>query len=1132
MGKNIEKFIKKHSLYQCLLIVAGFSAIAGGLAYILYSGIRTQIYHDIVVGNITIPGVNKDADFVMYFTVAIVYLVLFLWLYRRKNETSQRTISDKRIWIFIALLAVGIYILKIKNIAGLMIAFAGYLYCLLIFICENVEHENKKDILLIPVYIYLSLCGIQAVAVYYFPDIHSMMERYFVFVFIIILITYTWIIKKMVNNKKLDNGLAIFSDGGQLFIPLCIYGVINTQYYYRNAAINAPGYGNFEKLIIGIVGVLLIGNIVKIIWNRGHGEKNNLVFLSTLVAYTILLYWSTYYNLMISTDSFHMGETAIVYPQIVEFGQTWGEEFVSVLQGLGFIVSGLNELVFGGTYATYVQAHNLWLLVSAVSLVTVVYPMLKQKWPLLFIIPIMPFFFMNRIFFVATVFIILLNPKLIACPVKWTYAYILACIFHVWYQPTYGGGQSAAILVAGIYMWYHEYKSGKLVTQWKTAAGRIKYTVFIVSVALIGILCLPMLRLVFSFLKTNGAETRIGNGIGIFQSLLSRPNVLTDLLLVDASLQAFVNYGLGFMFCAAALVIYMKYVREEKNFVRRFQGFLLTVSAVFSYFLTLPASFTRMDNGVTRIGWTSLIYFCALLPMLIYIYWDKIKKDRGWMLLIGTMVWSSCYMMNPSGALLHQKTNAVVYVPDEAVFVTPKESGLGKLGNAYVGDLGFLHEAMALNEICTYLLNENQTYYDFTDKSIYYYLTGMKVPGKYVSSMVAANEELQKEVITRLRENDVPLIYMNKPLRYMGVSESLRAYRIYRYFMLQDYKYITYKDCDFLVRGDLDLSPLANEIVEYDISELISNPKAEISMDGFAKDIVKEFGGGEWDTLNDLVFSEENLQITGTDPFIRFQVDRDVEISELDVVEITLGSQDSMVGQLWIDTDKGASTEEQTLYFEIEKGHAVIPVQKFSVFHGIEGKVKNIRVDFVERYEEKVGFETIKLYKLNTSNRQELEKRYKEASLRVTDGRLDKAFYQADLGYLPSEWGTNWRRMENRFEGVKEFTQSQLEFIGEGIRIVPEIKGNEVEFLRISLGGIVTTPTAYSVKVTGLDTKGNRFDEKFTFKVRGNIALVPLASSPNCLKAEVIEEIEISSINGVDKNLENITGVTLLKLIK
>lgn len=1100
--------------------------ISSLICYFLFrNGI--QPYHDIVVGNITLPGVFKNVDFYTYFTFVFVYIVTFLILIRTNNKRQPDNDNGKvegKFGLFHIILGIvpvfTFMALKMGTFPIFNLCF--YLFLLLAALYLNkskLDSDNIEKLITSLFFTYLSSSGVLAAAGYFLPGLADRVTKYFVPVLWLVLCLESFVIYLISSNKLKINKSTVIDLNSvvtQIIVPLCLFSLINTRYIYKGNGYMPVQYDRFKRIVIAVIILLIVINIITVAAAFIKKKRIQSVFISTIVSFISVCFWDTGYNLLINTDQFHTGETAVVYQQIVNIGQKWGSEFVSVLQGLGFFLSWLNEVVFGGTYATYTQAQNLLLVLAGVLTVILLYPIIEHKWLILLIAPVMPLFYMNRIFLIAPVFLLLLNPKIIKSPVKWSYCYILTCILHILYQPTYGGAVAASLVPALFLIWYKEFKN-KANLNFKNLGNKIKLAGFLISVIVIGVFCLPIILNALHFLRTNGYETMIGNGVSVMQTLKYTPNYLTGYTLLDMIIQFILKFGSGLAAVIIMLYMLITYIIKQNDHIKMVQGFILTVSAGISFFLMLPAVFTRIDPGISRIGGLGFIFFGFLIPILIYLYRKEIKIKSVAVFICGLCLCAGFYVTFPSYLQIHEKANSVVNIPYDAVYAKPEETGIKNLGYAFVQNEQYLHEAMVINEVCNYLLKNDQTYYDFTDKSVYYLLANRKVPGLYVSSMVAANEVLQNESIERLKNNDVPLIFVNQPLRYMGVSESLRSYRIYRYFIEQDYKFMSYKNCNFLVRKDINLTPIQRDIEFVDLSNKIGLYDDKIDESTYNSTKLLELSRKDISYSNSIKVADSSMSIVGVDPYIIFNTSAQTDFNKIQLIEINLKNMPSvgMTGQLFVQTEKIGHNEKNSIHVDIKSKRILIPLYKYDQFK-LDSKLVTLRLDFDNvPNNTDVSVDNIKLYSLTDIQKEELAKQYAKLTKNDTDNRLDDAFHQVDLMQLPYQWGHSFDLMQDRFlsSGTAESNEKNVKVnvvqVNVHFDMKQAISGSNGEFLKLNLDYGDNKKRSAVLVVKGTDINGNPLSENFQFTTASDKLLIPVGSSPNCLQAKEITGFDL-----------------------
>lgn len=1146
--KTINKFkyfIPKNSkvALKSSVVSSILAFISSLICYFLFRN-GVQPYHDIIFGDITLSGLYKDVDFFAYYTFVGVYLMTFIifnaYLNNKTEINSDVEVKLQPHHFIIGLLPAFLAVLiKINTISIFIFCFCTYLAIIIILLKKvNFSSENITKLTISCFYLYLSACGILAIVNYYLPNIADRINRYFIPIIWVALLCFGYIIyllTKGLFKKRKDLFIDIVSLGTQYFIPLCLFGLINIRYLYKGAPYNIIYYGRFKKAVIAAVILFCVINLILLIKVIITKKRPNSVSLITLISFTAISLWNSGYNMVINPDQFHTGETAIVYQQIVQMGQKWGSEFVSVLQGLGFSISWLNNFLFGGTFSTYSQTQNILLIVCAALTVVLLYPIIKHKWLILLIAPVMPIFYINRIYLVIPVFLLLLNPKTIKNPFKWTYCYILTCIIHILYQPTYGGALAAAFLPVLFIIWYNALKNRTIIDTQKKAT-YFKFALFLLSVLVIGILCIPMLLNAVHFLRTNGYETLTANGYTISQSIKLPALNFTGYTLIDMAIQFCFKFGSGLLALIIMLYMFVRYVLRQKDEVLRIQGFILTLSAIISYFLMLPAIYTRIDQGLSRIGAVGCLFLGFLVLILLYQYRKEIKIKPVAIFIFGISLSVGFYMNQPTYLNIHQKECSVVNIPDDAIYAKPEETGLKNLGYSFVQNERYLHESMVINEVCNYLLKDNQTYYDFTNKSIYYFLTNRKVPGLYVASYVASNQVLQEESVERLKQNDVPIIFI-KDETY---EESISSYRIYRYIMEQNYNFVRYKGCNFLVRGDINLSPIKQGMELLDLSNTIGIYDNQIDESSYNEALLETLTGTNLVGTNSITASEGKMQIDGIDPNIVYKSSNQIDFCKIQLVEINLKNNPAvgMKGQLFVQTNSVMFNENNTIHFDIKSKRILIPLYKYQQFQ-LNNKLVSLRLDFdnvLDRTD--VTVDSIKLYSLNDQQKDSLQQQFVKMAANAVDNRLDDIFHLSNLMYLPSDWGHSFNLIKNRLLASETAQAEQKNVTVNNTPVTvhfdmkQSIPGSKGELLRIKLNYNDKETREATIIVKGKDKKGNEITEEFLFATKSDNMLIPVGSSPNCLLANEITGFDMVLTPAAAPYEVNIVDAQMYQLIK
>ena len=1136
---KLSNFICQNEVfvYRAMIKSIFIAVFAGLCSYIILKNF-TQPYYDSIASSLTLNGIYKNVDFYAYFIFAAVYFISFFRFCRKYKQLEQETVFEfkiKRRLIFIfAVCFIGLIFLKNNYFSSFHIAFFAYIAGLLAFMKykkQSIQTLIKTGLLCF--YIYMVLSGFLAVFVYYKPEFVAIWEKYYNLLFWLALGVFGFLIYIIITkfSRRTDGIIHFLSDISQILIPFILFSLINTIYYYQGTKVELVYFKNFQLLIKCIVFILVAINIVFVVVKRIKKIKKTDIQLPTIVCYAVVMFWNTQYNLLIDSDQFYTAQTAVLWNQIIELGQKWETELLSGFQGMGFFISALNKFLFGGTFSTYVQAENVLLILCVAVTSIFLYFLVEQKWLLLFYIPIIPLFTVNELFLIAFTFIFLVHPNLLKSPIRWTYCYIAISLIHIWYQPVYGGVITIAMLPALFFFW----RQAALSKQYdlKNKKDKLKLSIFAASVVLIAVICIPVIKNSIYFIFVYILQPIAANGIAFAQTAWSKPIYFTGFEWIDKLFFFIVTYGFGLLACALMLYVFMCCILKEPDEIKKKQGFILTVSTGIAYFLFMPFVLIRIDAGLPLIGSVSVIYFGCILLLLFYLYRNRIKNKNLLVIVILMNVFVACYVSYQPFLQLKEKASSVVYIPDDAIFSKPEETGLNNLGYAFVEDKQYIYEAMVINEMCKKLLTKEQMYYDFTDKSIYYWYADKKIPSVTVSNMLAATDKLQKKSLDKIKSMDIPLIYVYNPLRYTEVSESLRTYRIYRYFLEQDYRFVNYKGADFLVRNDIDLSPIKMDIEQPNFSELIE--KNVLSFEGEQYGTKVFEAGIEAILAANNIKIENSISIMGEDPHIIFDVTSSVPLANLGLIEIDLKKLPpaKVTGQVFLATDKIAFNEENSIHFEINNNKIIIPVFMLEQFQ-IDGLLKNIRFDFDNiDIGTQIQFDKINLYSLSEQQKNEVQAMYTDLNSQLDYVKINDIFHQSNLQSLPFEWGYNWNKMKNRFEQTADFNMKETVQLNDSNKqqeiSVSSLKGKESEFMILDVDMEHRQQSQLSVTINGIDEKGNIFSELFTCHAEKGKLLIPIGSAPICLKAKEISSVTLS--NELPQTEIKINNITFYRLV-
>lgn len=1020
-----ERF--KNDIHDMEPQTAAFSAFLSGvvatlisMCYFVVGQNGREKYTDIVSDYLALDGVYKGVDVKAFYILICSFVILFYVIYRglKKRDFRLQLCTRK----------------------------------------SSGRGETLKNGIFSYIYIYLALTGIEALIQF---SGRVDISEYSNWVMLLTVVTWVGI---TVFMRRSSDKIGRYISYLQALIPCNILGIINTRYIYQENEVRSVALEQLKSVIVVVWLVMEVACLGIIIRKYCKKQKATLQ-VTTVVAMLMILAWNCDYDLLINTDTFHMGETAIVYNQIVNLEQRWGIDFSSIMQGMGLMLSGINEWLFDGKFSMYMQSINFLLLCFAVLLGIVAYRYAKDSAWFFLYLSFMPALLMDRTYLIIITFLILINKKLLENIYLWTYVFVLLCIANVFYQPTYGGAVCASLLIPFVVMWRAEIiKSEQTIVRYFL---RKRQLVFLISLILIGVCCIPLLHNAIVFLAENGKSTAEANGITILQSAKYFP--VTTAIFGNKYLACLIvyliRYALGPLVLMALFYYFVVYKEKVTDCVTRMQLLILSISGSVSYILMINATFNRIDSGLSRIGNVNCIYSCLLVIALLLL-WRNLPSKMMPGILIGIMCFCGLYVNDFSLFTINEKVCTVVEIPEDAVFIKEEEHGLQNLGDVFTDNELYIYEAKILNEVCLKLLDENQTYYDCMDKSIYYNYTNKKVPSYHVAQYtLGGSTDLQEKAIKNMQKQDVPVIFIKGVESTSYISK--RCYLMYRYLIQLDYRLIQYKGCYFLVDKEIDLTPIQTDIADMQWQWLTDNSE-------FANYI---------DKLRKKETSNKNNNLSN--------------INGTDIAVIRFNNTEELAGVLDAELDGRMVSMVVNVG---QQGALVLPTYL----------ADKISVELSENLEECI--QEVAFYNIAESKISEFDDKVQEIMEESELNKLNQALGANSVGYAAEEWGNNFDNMNEKFSLVSDLTKN-IDETEAGAFIIEDISnvaGENAEFLYLQLENKQENVVA-TVITNGTDRNGNDFSESLdiALKYKDSALLIPIGCSPRVLTASEIESIEI-----------------------
>jgi hypothetical protein len=367
--------------------------------------------------------------------------------------------------------------------------------------------------------------------------------------------------------------------------------------------------------------------------------------------------------------------------------------------------------------------------------------------------------------------------------------------------------------------------------------------------------------------------------------------------------------------------------------------------------------------------------------------------------------------------------------------------------------------------------------------------------------------------------------------------------------MMQDYSFVRYKGCDFLVRNDIDLSPIADCMETIDMATQVGIVDNQIDIAAYENSLLEKLSLNNQTVFNNIENINNKMKIIGEDPFIIMKPKNNIDFSDIQLIEIKLKNKlpKGMRGQLFITTEYVDHNEINTIRFEIQENRVLIPLYKLSQF-ALNGKLIDVRLDFDSiNNGQEATVESINLYRLDETQKMNLEEQYAQLAKSLTSKSLNDAFHQPYLAYLPLEWGANFKRLAFRFspteKAISGICNQKSYFLNDSISVVDEpvtvnlqlekpVQGIDGEFLKLKLNYSDKKEQNVALIVNGIDKENTPFTEEFMFVSKDSDLLIPIGSAPICLQAKSIESIDIVFEMKKEPYSVSIEQVQLYKLEK
>jgi hypothetical protein len=941
-----------------------------------------QIYHDIVVGNITWEDVYKDIDYKAIYGYFVAFFISLIGSFQVFNRFNYRTDSNCQHYnsIFLMLVSLFFYCLMIWFVRGgvpktelflsSFISLVG-----LFFISNTNEWNGKKDetlnkemkqkftmILLSCLFLYFSYIGAVTFAAFIFPNKMyvnllemKLVTNLVIYTIIFLLVILVYYIKRI--SLFLIGKILLAS---QITLPLLQLIMLKNQYVQDNKIITPFEFPFLTKTLIltSVVGSIIYA-IYKLFYSK-QGNVSNYIIITTIISIsTFVAYNKPVYSTFVK-DDFHLGELLIPWQQIVGFNQVLFHEFVSIQGVMGLMLGWINEFLLDGSYASFMYSFTYLDVFFTVIISLIVFRLAGVRG---LIIILFGLNIMDRYLLAIATLLLLADYKLWRKPFYWLILWNILSLLNVLYIPAIGAAQVIATLPFAIFACYRfvAEKSINFKTKLSSFLGLLTFDI------VLAILLFPTIMGVIKFILDNGATNTVGYGKTLFNNLKS-PSWFSspEYQFLHEIIWNTLRVG-GWIFGVSIILYYaIKQIRitKGKEFLLQhsYTSIYLPVTSVIFILLLIPYSMGRIDQGVSRTGSVTLLVLGTLLPLLLVIRFNKEKARLRNSILLGVILGYSSAVSYQDMGLFYNKAIDPIVVPSDEKLFNGKDYDLNHLGTIYSKE-SRIEELKNLQTILGEFLEQSETYYDFTNRSSLYYLLDKKVPVPYSADYVAMNYNQQSKIITILNDNPPPLVFLGPNIRHDGGPASLRSYRVYRFFINEGYKYYEESGLSFLVRSDrfnkliesneqTDLFEKQKKREIFHVKDLKSIP---VAWGRNFKNLESRFQKGDikLDLLkvNQIKNEIDSFIITNSqDPYIVWNIEGTVDGSSYDYLKVNIttnGSEkEKLRGQIFWATNNRDFDEDFSFKFNITREALLIPMGSHPDW--LKEEISKIRIDFDE----------------------------------------------------------------------------------------------------------------------------------------------------------------------------------------
>ncbi|MCP3745971.1 hypothetical protein [Paenibacillus sp. A3M_27_13] len=1001
---NLKLFLPKSSMHLLVSsVLAVLLSLVSTMAFLKIYANGKQVYHDIIAGNIVWSDQFKSLDYsIIYFFIFCfcLFLIPLIYFVNKKNIAEIQmnpaglfVSKNLLVCFFFLFYAVSFYFFS-GNSSFIYISILMFITYFVVE-CKKTNSIDKEQVftsLIVSLtFTYFAIITILFIFSFVNPNFSDKLEQFLLEV-LTLLVWMTQVVIYFYKERVLTALTKNLMYLSQLILPfitlVLVFGV-----YQTGSKIELHRNNYTLAIMASIAVILFIYTFLLILKHRKSEVSNvwNYIFWPSLIPLTIIMLYSTPVYSGFVLDDFHLGEIFMPLQQMLNYGMRLNVDVMSIQGIMGPMYSLVNHYIYNGNLSSINYTFAAFPIIIGALVVLLIKKLYGSKWAFLFIIFSLPILYetegMNRTYLIVPYVLILFHKKTLYNPVKWVVFYVWMSLIHCLYNPSMGATLTLAFLPLFGVMLYRTIK----LKLWSKVFFKHKllFCSLLVIQLCILVMLFPTLLGTVQFILDNASANTLAYGISLFSESQTSPEWFPRPFPYDKLnrlLWESIRIG-GWVFTLFLFVGLMIFnVKKAVSFNKEKQTHLMILYCIVSIiFLILITGYSlgRLDSGsMHRSGSITFICFAFLIPAL-YVFFLK-NKFNGvvhhiYLIIFSILLGSVATFGQQQAFRITEKLIQPMVVPDNAIFVNSAKQGIPDVGEGFIAKERW-KEMLDFKTVLSKILKKGETYADLTNRTLFYVITNKKVPTFYSADYLAANEEIQEKMIKNLDKEAPPLVFIGPAIRHDGGPVSIRAYRLYKWFLERDYVYYQYNSLQFLVskqrmletkayKGTADASENELRAVFHqkdlqslpgawgrnfkEMKERFQSVPGNMSLSG-SNEVVKEADG--------------SIVSNGNDPYVSYKLDLPVKGKDADFLLIDLnimGSREPFQGQIYWNSSNRKSekyNEDHSFLFNMVSGQLLIPLG--SAPDWLRNNHNELRFDFGDKANVKVKINSIKLIKL------------------------------------------------------------------------------------------------------------------------------------------------------------------------